>query len=401
MVDNNKTMGFKKESKIKRETRQTILTALNGPFRMLPVVFALIIIWTVFTFMNPSFLSPRNLTLLSVQIVNTSVMAIALFLVLLHGELDLSCATSSIVCASLCALLYTVYHCSFIISLLACVGCGALIGLIQGWLVTTFKAPAFIISMGTKMVLNALLLVLLKQHMQISLIGTPMVGLTTLYVPQWVSYMCLIIGALVILMLQYASYKSAKNHALDISLVKIVIFPSAIVLVAGVVILEVMRQYKGLSLSVLLLILMMSVIYFLLSQTRFGVHLYALGGNPEAVRRAGIDVKKTKIAAFVLSGAIVALAGLVSASRVQSVSISGIDENIMMNALAACVLGGASLAGGKGNIWGILLGALVMGSLTNGLYLIGAETAMRLAIQGTILVAAIILDSFIAKTLNR
>lgn len=372
---------------------------LSGNMRLLPVAIALLVIWTVFQIMNPSFLSARNLTLLSVQIVNTSVMAIALFLVLLHGELDLSCATSSLVCASLCALLYTVRGVPFALCVLACIGCGALIGLVQGWLVTAFRAPAFIITMGTKMALNALLLMLLKNHMQISLIGTPMVSLTTIYVPQWVSWLCLTVAVLVVTTLEYSSYRRAQNYALNVSFAKKVVLPSAAILLLGSAALGIMSRYKGLSLSVLLLLLLTALIYYMLTQTRFGIHLYALGGNPEAVRRAGINVKTTKIAAFVLSGVIVALAGLVSASRVQSVAVSGIDENIMMNALAACVLGGASLSGGKGNVWGILLGALVMGSLTNGLYLIGAETAVRLAIQGAILVAAVVMDSTITKKL--
>ena len=182
---------------------------------------------------------------------------------------------------------------------------------------------------------------------------------------------------------------------------KNVVIPIAGIAVAGAVVLGVMHAYRGLNLSVLLLLALLALFSFILLETKFGVHLYALGGNAEAVRRAGISVKKTKWAIFVISGALFAFAGLIAASRVQSVSVSSIDDDIMMNSIAACVLGGASLTGGKGNVWGVLLGSLVMGSLSNGMYLIGAETSLRLIVQGLILAAAVVLDCIIVFSSKR
>lgn len=384
-------------TEIKPNKKLRVMEALNGPLRMLPVIFALVVIWVIFTAINPSFLSSRNLTTLSVQIVNMGVMSIGLFLVLLHGELDLSCAAASAVSASVGAMICVIFELPFLAGFAACILTGAVVGFLQGWIVTKFSAPAFIITLGSQMALEGLLLVILREHNQISLMNSSLAVFTTTYLPSGLSYVLLAAGTAVLFILTYQSYTQARKNNLPVKFVNKVVIPTGAVLVGSVIVLEIMRRYKGLNLSVLLLIVLLAAFSYLLTQTRFGVHLYALGSNPEAVRRAGISVKNTKWAAFIISGAVFAFAGLIAASRVQSVSISSIDDSIMMNSIAACVLGGASLTGGKGNIWGVLLGSLVMGSLANGMYLIGAETSTRLVVQGAILVAAVVLDAFIVN----
>ena len=398
MDEQKKSVVLSRTTEIKPNRKLRVMEALNGPLRLLPVCVALVVIWVIFTILNPAFLSPRNLTTLSVQIVNMGVMAIGLFMVLLHGELDLSCAASSAVSSSIAALLCVIYEMPFIVGFLSCIVFGALVGTIQGWIVTQFKAPAFIITMGSQMALEGLLLLLLKDYNQISLVNHSLTVFTTVYLPNWLSFLVLFLGVGFLFFLSLQSYSQAKKNNLPVKLANKVIIPVAAVLVSGVIVLMVMKEYKGLNLSVLLLIAMLAVFSYILTQTRFGVHLYALGGNPEAVRRAGISVKNTKWAAFIISGAVFGFAGAIAASRVQSVSVSSVDDSIMMNAIAACVLGGASLSGGKGNVWGVLLGSLVMGSLTNGMYLIGAETSTRMVIQGLILVAAVVMDAFIVSS---
>ncbi len=401
MSEKRESVVLSRQSEITTNRKQKLMEAINGPFRMMPVLLALVVIWIIFTLINPAFLSARNLTTLSVQIVNMGVMSIGLFMVLLHGELDLSCAATSAVSASIGAILCVIHELPFIVGFVACVGTGMLVGVIQGWIVTKFGAPAFIITLGSQMALEGLLLVILKDHNQVSLMGNSLAVFTVTYLPTTLSYVLLIVGVAVLFLLMFQSYTQAKKNNLSVRLMNNVVLPTAGVLIGGVLVLEIMRTYRGLNLSVLILIALLAVFSYVLTQTKFGVHLYALGSNPEAVRRAGINVKNTKWTAFIISGAVFAFAGLIAASRIQSVSISSIDDSIMMNSIAACVLGGASLSGGKGNIWGVLLGSLVMGSLTNGMYLIGAETFTRLVVQGAILVAAVVLDSVIVKSSRR
>lgn len=401
MAENQKSVVLKRTTKLEVSNKQRIMDALNGKFRMAPVIMALIVIWVIFALINPAFLSPRNLTTLSVQIVNTGIMAIGLFLVLLHGELDLSCAATSAVSASVAAMVCVIYEMPFIAGFLACLATGVVIGAIQGWIVTNFNAPAFIITLGSQMVLEGLLLIILKEHNQISVMGTPLGMFTNTYIPDSVSVIILAAAIVFLFFLFYGNHKQALKNNLKSSMSKNVVIPIAGIAVAGAVVLGVMHAYRGLNLSVLLLLALLALFSFILLETKFGVHLYALGGNAEAVRRAGISVKKTKWAIFVISGALFAFAGLIAASRVQSVSVSSIDDDIMMNSIAACVLGGASLTGGKGNVWGVLLGSLVMGSLSNGMYLIGAETSLRLIVQGLILAAAVVLDCIIVFSSKR
>lgn len=291
MADKKGSVVLSRTTEIKPRKKLRIMELLNGPLRMLPVIFALIVIWIIFTILNPAFLSARNLTTLSVQIVNMGVMSIGLFLVLLHGELDLSCAAASAVSASVGAMLCIVMELPFIVGFLACILTGILVGTIQGWIVTKFGAPAFIITLGSQMGLEGLLLVILREHNQISLMNSTMAVFTTTYLPMPLSYALLAVGVAALFVLSYQSYTQAVKNNLPVKLQNKVILPTVSVLVGGIVVLEIMRRYKGLNLSVLLLLVLLAAFSYMLTQTRFGVHLYALGSNPEAVRRAGISVK--------------------------------------------------------------------------------------------------------------
>ena len=181
MDEQKKSVVLSRTTDIQPNKKLRVMEALNGPLRMLPVIFALVVIWVIFTILNPAFVSPRNLTTLSVQIVNMGIMAIGLFLVLLHGELDLSCAASSAVSATIAAIFCINKGLPFIVGFAACIAFGALIGAVQGWIVTQFGAPAFIITMGGQMALEGLLLLLLSESTQISLVNHSLTVFTTIY----------------------------------------------------------------------------------------------------------------------------------------------------------------------------------------------------------------------------
>lgn len=401
MEENKSSVVLKRTTELNLSSKQKLMDALAGPLRMVPVILALVAIWLIFTILDTSFMSPRNLTVLSIQIVNMGVMSIGLFLVLLLGELDLSCAASSAVCSAIAATVCIIHGAPFIVGLIACIATGVLVGAVQGWFVTFFKAPAFIITLGSQMILEGALLIILKDNNQISIMNSGLGSFTNTYLPEWLSIVIFALAVIVVFFMKLGVHRQALKNNLRSNIVKNVYAPTLVIFAIGVAVLAVMHFYRGLNLSVVILLGLLAIFSYMLTQTKFGVHLYALGGNQEAVRRAGINVQTTKWAVFIIASAVFAFAGLIAASRVQSVSVSSIDDDIMMNSIAACVLGGASLTGGKGNIWGILLGSLVMGSLTNGMYLIGAETSLRLALQGIILIAAIILDAVIANSTSR
>ena len=211
--------------------------------------------------------------------------------------------------------------------------------------------------------------------------------------PDWFSYLFVAALCAMLFGLCYQTYGQNQKYGLPTLLKQNVIMPTLATALFGAAVVFGLGLYKGVNIALILLVVLLLLLFYLCSQTRFGVHLYALGGNTEAVRRAGVNVKRTKLLIFIISGAVAGLSGIIAAARVQGVSSVSIDQDLQMTAIASAVLGGASTRGGQGNVLGILLGALVMGSITNGLYLLGAPTQIRYLIQGMILMGAIVLDS--------
>lgn len=391
--ESKKSVVLKSDELAKPSLKLRMLDALSGKFKMLPVIVALMLIWTIFALIQPAFLSARNLTNLSIQIVNTAIAATGLFLLLLIGEIDLSVAATGAVCGTVTAIFSVQLGMPLMVCILAGMLSGALIGVMKGWIVTTFQAPAFIVTLGFQMALNGVLLMLLPVEMLISLVGRNISLLTTAFVPNWASYLLVVALTAILLFLCWQTYGQNIKYGIAANFARNVLYPAALVALVGAAMVFGLGLYKGVNVAMIILVLLLLTLYYMCTQTRFGVHLYALGGNTEAVRRAGVNVKRTKMMIFIISGAVAGLSGIIASSRVQGVSSVSIDQDLQMTAVAAAVLGGASLRGGQGNVMGILLGALVMGSITNGLYLVGAPTELRYLIQGLILVLAIILDS--------
>lgn len=388
---------LKSTEELKPSLNNRVMEALNGKYRLVPVGIALVIIWLVFATLRPSFLSARNLSNLSVQIVNTAILALGLFFVLVLGEIDLSVAYQGAVAGTIAAHLTVKLGWPLIPGVIVGVLFGVVVGFIQGSIVTRFRAPAFIVTLGGQLALNGVLLLILPKEKLISLVGQDISLLTTQFVPAIISYLVVILSCLFIFGLAFLTHRQARKYEIASDFVKDVVRPSALILIGGALVVTFLGFYKGVNLAMLMMLVLLAICSYIFTQLKLGTYLFAIGGNAEAVRRAGINVNKIKLYAFMISGAIISFGGIIAASRIQGVSAASGDPDSMMNAIAAAVLGGASLSGGRGNVWGILLGSLVIGSISNGMYLIGADTSVRLIVQGAILVLAIILDSFIVN----
>jgi D-xylose transport system permease protein len=171
--------------------------------------------------------------------------------------------------------------------------------------------------------------------------------------------------------------------------------------VFGAVIVAILNAHQGIPLVVLIFALLLGVGGYILGETRFGLYLYAVGNNDEAARRAGIDVPRIKMAAFAIAGGVAALAGVIGASRTLGVGVfsgGGVGGGtLLLESIAAAVIGGVSLFGGRGSIHAALLGALVIGTVQNGLNLMGVENEVRLIVTGLLLVLAVSIDKLIEK----
>lgn len=382
--------------------KQVLLEALAGKWRMVPVLIVLAIIWAYFYSANPLFLSPRNLSNLSLQIVVTGTLALGLMFVLIIGEIDLSVAAVGAVTAAIATGLSVNKGLDPTVAVLIGLAIGAGLGGLQGLVVTFFRAPAFIVTLGVSMALGGVLLDLLPPESNlISLVGNPLGSLFNIYLPAALSFT--ILGAVLVIyaLLQVQTHSNRISRGIASSFATKVILPVVIAGAIGVATIFMFNAYRGVPMMVAFLLVLLSFFSYVMTQTRYGMHLSAVGANAEAVRRAGISVNTLKISAFMLTGLLASLAGLMAAGRVMGVSPDSADTSLLLEAIAAAVIGGVSLFGGRGSVWAALIGALVMGSVSNGMLLVSASTQTRLEVQGAILVLAVVLDALLSRRSRR
>jgi D-xylose transport system permease protein len=354
-------------------------------FGMLPVIAALVVIWIIFEFLNPNFLTPRNLSNLAAQIVVTGTLALAEIYVILLGMIDLSIGWNSVIAASVFSLGTAFYGWPIWLCIVVALGATTLLGGAQGLLVSRVGVPSFIVSLGGAMIAEGAVLAMLTDHggsVPLSDDFTNAIG--TLYVsPLWTWIVSLVAFAI------YAALSFRRNATAIIRMVGLLIL-----VVAGV---AMLNGYRGMPWLLVIFLVALFASGFITKATQFGRHLYAVGGNVEAARRAGINVRGVQLAAFVISGFLVGIAGLLDGARLGVASASVGDGDIMLNAVAAAVIGGTSLFGGRGSVFGAFFGALVIESVANGMDLLGAPSSTRFGVEGAILLSAITIDTLLRK----
>lgn len=376
---------------------QRIATALAGRWRSVPVLATLVAIWAIFSVQAPSFLTARNLSNLSVQIVVTAILALGLVLVLLIGEIDLSVAALGALASAVMARLLVEAGAPAVLAIAAAIAFGVVIGCIQGLIVTQFRAPAFIVTLGASLIMQGLLLQLLPRTGQVPLAGTAIELITGSYLVPLVGYLLAVLTPVVVTLLLWQTFRHRIRQGQQLSLLRSVLLPGLACLACALVVVAVLNLHRGVPSAVVLMLALLAALAYLTTQTRFGTYLYAIGGNAEAARRSGIRVRNVKVITFALTGGLAAIAGVVAASRTLGVSSQSGSGTILLEAVAAAVIGGASLFGGRGSVWAALLGALVIGSISNGLDLLGAEAQTKLIIQGAILILAVAVDGALSK----
>jgi D-xylose transport system permease protein len=373
-----------------------LIEALGGELRVLPVIAALVVIWVVFYAANPVFLSPRNLSELSLQIVVTGVVALGVVFVLLVGEIDLSAASSSGVCAAVMATLYVNYQWSagWAVAVAILVGMG--IGLIQV-LVVVFGAPSFVVTLGGGLILQGGLLFLLPDAGQINLAGTSIGRIADSSIASPWDWLIAALASVGYAAMRATSYRSSRRRGMRVDALRSLLLPAGATTAGVFLVTWELNRYRGIPVAVAIFLGLLALSAYATTQTRYGAHLYATGGNRNAARRTGIRIGYLVISTFVISGACAAIAGIIAASRVLGVSSYSGSGSLMLEAIAAAVIGGTSLFGGRGTVWAAVLGALIIGSISNGMDILGLQPQVKLVTEGSILVAAVALDSVIAR----
>lgn len=375
---------------------------LTGLLRALPVprdagaytvAIGLAIVWVAFQALNENFLSARNLSNLMLQIAVLGTLAVGMVMVLVLGEIDLSVGAIAGVSAATLAILITNAGVPAALAIAAAVLVGAAIGLAHGSIITAFGIPSFIVTLAGLLVWQGVQLALVGDGGEIPIRDEFIRGIASTYVPPGLGWLLAAASIASVAALRLLRRRRRLHASLDVATlssetVTIVAVAAFVLAVTGV-----LNSYFGIPWVLVVVLVLVVACSVLMNETAFGRHLYAIGGNREAARRSGIRVRTTTITVFVFISAIAALAGIIEASRQFSASNALGGGTLQLNAIAAAVIGGTSLFGGRGRIYQAILGALVVGSVQNGLDLLGQPAAIKNIATGVILLIAVVVDA--------
>ena len=386
------------EAPVKRPSAGEIAKRyLGGEQSQVPVVITLIIIALFFQFTsNGLFLTPRNLSNLVLQIATIGTIGLASALVLFIGEIDLSLGSVAYATSDIAIVFSVKLHWSAGAALLGGLVIAALVGLINGVFIAVLRVPSFIVTLAGLLFYQGVAIHVLLPNTDIIVTDPTIANIATTYMPlilgAGLPIAAAVVYALALLGLRIQRQRNglAASPAWDTGL-RIGITG---VLVIGAV--ALFEAYLGVPQSTLILIGLILLFWLIMRFTAFGRHVYAVGGNAEASRRAGISVTGVRIAIFVLAAVLAYVGGILLASRTGDAS-SEVDQTLLLSAIATAVIGGVSLFGGRGSVWGVVLGSLVIGSLANGLALLGQSSDVVYMVQGVVLLIAVTADAVLRR----
>ncbi|MGD9588930.1 MAG: sugar ABC transporter permease [Pyrinomonadaceae bacterium] len=355
------------------------------------MIFVLGLIWLFFHWATDSiFLTSRNLSNLMTQMTVTAILAVGMLMVIVSANIDLSVGSVIGFAGGIAAYSLTTLEYSLPVSILFAVLVGIAIGLFHGALTAYLNIPAFIVTLGGLLAWRGATKWLLQGNtIPISSDAFKFIGQGN--VPLTMGWVLAGVAILFVIFLAYRRAASVKSYGLGEAAYGREVLKALLPIGGIVAFIWVMNSYLGVPIPVLILLAVALTGAFLTNSTTFGRYLYAIGGNAEAARLSGINNKRNILKVYALLGALTGIASLIFTARVGSASP---DAGTLkeLDAIAACVIGGASLMGGRGTIWGACLGALIMASLDNGMSLMNVKDYMQDIIKGSILVAAVGLD---------
>jgi D-xylose transport system permease protein len=371
----------------------------GGELGSLPIILGLLIICVVFQVQNDRFLTAGNFVNLMVQGAAYALVAMGIVFVLLLGEIDLSVGFVSGVAGVITALLLLPDGSQVPtgVAIAAALGSGLAIGTLHGLLFAKIGIPSFVVTLAGLLAWNGVVLLLIGSRGTVVLQDDFVIGFANDFLPHNTAWLLVLatVGAYALVQVWGLSKRSAAGLPNDPLL--IVALRVAGLLVALAFVVWVVNQDRGLPYVAVLVGVLLVFWTYVLRRTRFGRHVYAIGGNEEAARRAGINVDRIKIACFAICSLMAAVGGIVLASRLRSVDTNAGGGAILLYSIAAAVIGGTSLFGGRGHIKSALLGALVIASIDNGLGLLGLSSGTKFVVTGLVLLLAVAVDSISRK----
>lgn len=372
----------------------------TGDLGSLPVIVGLAIIWTVFQALNPVFLSSANLVNMLFDCSTVGVISLGIVCILMVGEIDLSVGSVSGFASALVGVFWVNQGWPVVLAVLAAMIVGALIGSLYAFLFNRFGMPSFVSTLSGLLAVLGLQLYILGATGSINLpYGSWLVSFGQIMVmPDPIAYLLVALAGIAFF---FASYRTAaRRRAAGLSaksarglLLRAVIITAALEAVAFY-----LNQSRGIPWMFGLFVGLVAAMNYALTRTKWGRSMHAVGGNREAARRSGINVSRIYASAFVTCALLAAIGGVLSAARLATASQQAGTGDVNLNAIAAAVIGGTSLFGGRGSAYSALLGIIVIQSIASGLTLLDLSSSLRYMITGAVLAVAVIVDSLARRS---
>lgn len=368
------------------------MTSVKKNLNSWMMIIALIGISIVFTALTRGiFVAPRNLSMLARQTTVVGVLAIGMMFVIVATHIDLSVGALVGLTGTIAAVLQVWYHMPTVISILIVLAVGILAGMAQGYWVAYRGVPAFIITLGGMLIFKGIKLGISKGA-SIAPMSDSFKAISQSYIPPTVSWIIGIVAIGLVIFTTLRSRKSKVKYGFAVNPMKQEIFIVTAYAVLILVAVGVLNGYKGIPTALMILIGFVLIFSFMGNNTTFGRSIYSVGGNIEAARLSGIKTEKVTLLIFAISGALASMAGVILTARLNSATAAS-GDGLELDAIAACVIGGTSMSGGKGKIPGVVIGALIMAALDNGMSLINLENFWQFIVKGVVLVLAVWMDT--------
>lgn len=357
------------------------------------VALVLALIWIIFQSRNDNFLSSFNLTNLVLQIAAVGTISIGVVLILLLGEIDLSVGAVSGLAAAVMAVLNVKHGWGPVPAILAGLATGAAIGLLNGFFVTYFNIPSFVVTLAGLLAWQGALLKVLGDTGTVNISDPTITGLTGTFYSETFGWILAIVVVGSFAASGWLERVRRTRAGLEPPPMRGYVIRVVIVAAGTIAAVLVLSSDRGIPLAGLILLGLCAIMSFITTRTIWGRHVYAVGGGAEASRRSGIPVTRLRITVFVLASTFAAAGGILAASRLLAVNQSSGGSDLLLLAIAGPVIAGTSLFGGRGSVWDAFLGALVIGSISNGMDLLALESSVKYMITGGVLLVAVIIDA--------
>lgn len=367
----------------------------SGDLGMLPVIIGLVLISVVFSVLNPVFLAPNNLVNLLFDCATVGVISLGIVCVLMLGEIDLSVGSMSGLASAMIGVFWVNAGVSLPLAIMAALLVGAVIGAVYALLFNRLGMPSFISTLSGLLAILGLQLYILGPTGSINLpFASPLVGFGQLWIlPAWLSHLLGILPGAVMVWVGLSVMRQRRAAGLSAQPLGRLVLKAASLTLGLEFALWYLHLGRGVPVMFALFLALAVVLNYGLTRTQWGRSMFAVGGNREAARRSGINVRKIYLSAFVLCSTLAALGGVLSAARLASSSQQAGTGDVNLNAIAAAVIGGTSLFGGRGSAWSAVLGIIVIQAISNGLTLLNLSSSLRYMITGGVLAIAVIVDS--------